>query len=45
MNDLLHFEAETYAWGVLPEDLRCSGEDNGLAVGISEEIQWLANLA
>lgn len=46
IDDLLHFEAETYAWGVLPEELRCSDDDeNGLAAGISDEIQWLANLA
>ena len=46
IDDLLHYEAETYAWGVLPEDLRCSeDEDNGLATGIADEIQWLTDLA
>lgn len=33
-----HFEVETYAWGVLPEELR-RGE---LADGIADELRWLA---
>jgi len=32
-----HMEAETYAWGVLPSELKV---DN-LADGIAEEIRWL----
>jgi len=32
-----HFEAETYAWGVLPADLR----QPDLAAGIAEEMRWL----
>ncbi len=35
-----HFEAETYAWGVLPEPLR----QPTLAHGIAQEMQWLANV-
>jgi hypothetical protein len=34
-----HFEVETYAWGVLPEEMR-RGE---LADGIAQEMQWLAD--
>ncbi|RCS50584.1 hypothetical protein DTL42_10785 [Bremerella cremea] len=32
-----HFEVETYAWSVVPEDLR----QPELAAGIAQEIQWL----
>jgi hypothetical protein len=32
-----HFEAETYAWGVLPAELR----QPDLAAGIAEEMAWL----
>ena len=32
-----HFEVETYAWEVLPQELRT----DDLAVGIAREIQWL----
>lgn len=37
---LHHFEAETYAWNVLPESL----QHENLADGITEEIKWLADL-
>jgi hypothetical protein len=31
-----HFEVETYAWGVLPAELK----QPELAVGIAEELKW-----
>ncbi|HTN77515.1 MAG TPA: metabolite traffic protein EboE, partial [Pirellulaceae bacterium] len=34
--DVTHFEVETYAWGVLPAELR----QPSLAAGIAEEMQW-----
>jgi hypothetical protein len=37
--DVRHFEIETYAWGVLPPELK--GRD--LAHGIAREIFWLAD--
>lgn len=36
-DDIYHYEVETYAWNVLPEDLQT--ED--LAQGIAQEINWL----
>jgi len=39
-DELNHFEAETYAWTVLPEHLR----PNTLAEGIARELQWLQSL-
>jgi hypothetical protein len=33
-----HYEVETYAWGVLPAELK----QPELAAGIAEELQWLA---
>ncbi|MEC9093349.1 MAG: metabolite traffic protein EboE [Planctomycetota bacterium] len=41
IDDLTHFEAETYAWNVLPTALK----KDSLADGISEEIKWLTHLA
>ena len=38
--DLTHFEVETYAWGVLPEDLKQAE----LSDGIAREMQWLVEL-
>jgi hypothetical protein len=35
-----HFEVETYAWGVLPAELK----QPELAAGIAEELQWFAAL-
>jgi hypothetical protein len=35
--DLLHFEVETYAWGVLPSELR----QPELADGVARELHWL----
>lgn len=35
--EIRHFEVETYAWSVVPEDLRQSE----LAAGIAQEIHWL----
>jgi hypothetical protein len=35
-----HYEVETYAWGVLPEELR----QPELAAGIAEELRWFAEL-
>jgi hypothetical protein len=32
-----HFEAETYAWGVLPDELRAAD----LAAGIADEVRWV----
>lgn len=40
IDGLNHFEAETYAWDVLPDELR----QEKLADGIAEEIKWLTNL-
>ena len=34
-----HFEAETYAWDVLPDELKRAD----LAGGIAEELRWLRN--
>ena len=36
-DDVLHFEVETYAWDVLPKELRT----DDLAEGIAREILWL----
>lgn len=36
-----HFEVETYAWNVLPPELR----EEDLAVGIANELQWFSELA
>lgn len=35
-----HFEVETYAWTVLPSELR----PTELAIGIAEELKWFRNL-
>lgn len=35
-----HFEVETYAWGVLPEELR----QPDLAAGIAKEIDWFLSI-
>lgn len=40
LDGMIHYEAETYAWNVLPEELQHST----LAAGIAEEIKWLADL-
>jgi hypothetical protein len=37
-SDATHFEVETYAWGVLPEELH----QPTLAAGIAEEMRWFA---
>jgi hypothetical protein len=39
--DLRHFEVETYAWSVLPPELR----QPELADGIAAELKWFASLA
>ncbi len=36
-----HWEVETYAWGVLPDELR----QNVLADGIADELRWLGQVA
>jgi hypothetical protein len=36
-SELLHIEVETYAWGVLPVELR----QPDLAAGLAQELQWL----
>lgn len=36
--ELKHFEVETYAWGVLPAELRRAE----LADGIAQELQWMS---
>jgi hypothetical protein len=36
-----HFEVETYAWGVLPAELK----QPELAAGIAEELKWFESLA
>lgn len=36
-SDCRHFEVETYAWNVLPEELRV----DDLAEGIAKEMQWV----
>ena len=38
--ELSHFEVETYAWSVLPEEL----QQTDLSEGIAEELQWLSDL-
>ncbi len=38
MPELAHFEIETYAWGVLPEELRQAR----LSDGIAKELQWFS---
>ena len=35
-SDVTHFEVETYAWGVLPADLKQAD----LAAGIAQELTW-----
>jgi hypothetical protein len=35
-----HFEVETYAWGVLPPELK----QPDLAAGIAEELKWFQQL-
>ena len=37
---LTHYEVETYAWGVLPEELR----EEKLATGIAKELAWFREL-
>jgi hypothetical protein len=37
LTDCRHFEAETYAWGVLPAEL----QQPDLAAGIAQEMRWL----
>jgi hypothetical protein len=39
-SDVDHFEVETYAWGVLPPDLR----QPDLASGIAREMEWYIDL-
>lgn len=41
MPGLSHFEVETYAWGVLPEELRRAR----LSDGIAKELQWFSEVA
>ena len=36
-HDVSHFEVETYAWNVLPDELRAAD----LATGIASELIWL----
>ena len=36
-SDCKHFEVETYAWNVLPENLQAPN----LADGIAQEMQWV----
>ncbi len=38
-HDTKHFEVETYAWGVLPDDLK----RDTLAEGIADELKWVLN--
>jgi hypothetical protein len=38
-SDVKHFEVETYAWGVLPDELK----QPTLAAGIAEEMKWCAS--
>jgi hypothetical protein len=40
-SDVRHFEVETYAWGVLPAELR----QPDLAAGIADELRWFASVA
>ncbi len=40
-SDVRHFEVETYAWGVLPPELR----EADLAAGIAREIEWFRETA
>lgn len=40
-SEVNHFEVETYAWNVLPNEL----QQQDLAVGIAQEMQWFADLA
>jgi hypothetical protein len=39
-SDVTHFEVETYAWGVLPPELR----QPDLAAGIAHEMAWFSKL-
>ena len=38
-SDVRHFEVETYAWDVLPDDLQAET----LAEGIAREMQWVVD--
>lgn len=40
-SDVKHFEVETYAWNVLPQEL----QQADLVAGISEEMQWFKRVA
>jgi sugar phosphate isomerase/epimerase len=40
-DEIQHFETETYAWNVLPLELRT----DDLAAGIARELQWVKDLA
>jgi len=40
MPELSHFEVETYAWGVLPQELRQASLSNGIA----KELQWFRDV-
>jgi sugar phosphate isomerase/epimerase len=40
--NIQHFEVETYAWNVLPQQYR--GSYGGLADGIAEELNWFSGL-
>ncbi|MEM9657519.1 MAG: metabolite traffic protein EboE [Planctomycetota bacterium] len=41
MPTLSHFEVETYAWGVLPDELR----QTRLSDGIAKELRWFSDVA
>lgn len=40
LNQVRHFEVETYAWNVLPKELKT----DDLAVGIAQELLWVKSL-
>jgi hypothetical protein len=40
VSDVRHFEVETYAWGVLPAELRQAE----LAAAIAQEMQWFRDV-
>lgn len=40
-SNVRHFEVETYAWGVLPPEIR----QTDLASGIADELKWYAGIA
>jgi hypothetical protein len=44
-DEIHHFEVETYAWDVLPAEVRATLGITGLADGIARELEWVRDVA